>query len=224
MENLAVIERAEARFGARFNAITGETGAGKSVLLSALGLALGARADPDLVRRGSERALSSAAFQDPPDAVAETCHALGVAVDETLVLTRELSSSGRGGARANGATVPATALRDLGTQLVDVQGQGASSLWLREGEQRSALDNLGGERATVGLRRMAELWSQRQDLETAIAEMRSLRERQRGDLDQARLDLAELDAADLQAGEDVRLQQERDRLAHSGRLREAAAG
>ena len=224
VENLAVIERAEARFGGRFNAITGETGAGKSVLLSALGLALGARADPDLVRRGSERALSSAVFQDPPDVVAETCRALGVVVEETLVLTRELSSAGRGGARANGATVPATALRDMGTQLVDVQGQGASSLWLRESEQRSALDNLGGETAVLLLQRMGEFWSKRQEIETAIAEMRSLRERQRGDLDRARLDLAELDEADPQSGEDVRLQQERDRLAHSGRLREAAAG
>ncbi|HVC22987.1 MAG TPA: DNA repair protein RecN [Candidatus Dormibacteraeota bacterium] len=224
VENLAVIERAEARFGGRFNAITGETGAGKSVLLSALGLALGVRADPDLVRRGSERALSSAVFQDPPDVVAETCRALGVVVEETLVLTRELSSAGRGGARANGATVPATALRDMGTQLVDVQGQGASSLWLRESEQRSALDNLGGETAVLLLQRMGEFWSKRQEIETAIAEMRSLRERQRGDLDRARLDLAELDEADPQSGEDVRLQQERDRLAHSGRLREAAAG
>jgi DNA repair protein RecN (Recombination protein N) len=224
VENLAVIERADARFGARFNAITGETGAGKSVLLSALGLALGARADPDLVRRGAERALASAVFEDPPAAVAATCRALGVAVEETLVLTRELSSSGRGGSRANGSIVPATALRDLGSQLVDVQGQGASSLWLREAEQRAALDSLGGEPAARALRRIGELWSKRQETETAMAEVRSLRERQRGDLAQARRDLAELDAAALQPGEDVQLQQERDRLAHAARLREAAAG
>ena len=224
VENLAVIERSDARFGARFNAITGETGAGKSVLLSALGLALGARADPDLVRRGAERALASAVFEDPPAAAAETCRALGVAVEETLVLTRELSSSGRGGSRANGSIVPATALRDLGSQLVDVQGQGASSLWLREAEQRAALDSLGGEPAARGLRRIGEFWSKRQEIETAMAEVRSLRERQRGDLEQARRDLAELDAAALQPGEDVQLQQERDRLAHAARLREAAAG
>lgn len=224
VENLAVIERSDARFGARFNAITGETGAGKSVLLSALGLALGARADPDLVRRGAERALASAVFEDPPAAVAATCRALGVAVEETLVLTRELSSSGRGGSRANGSIVPATALRDLGSQLVDVQGQGASSLWLREAEQRAALDSLGGEPAARALRRIGELWSKRQETETAMAEVRSLRERQRGDLAQARRDLAELDAAALQPGEDVQLQQERDRLAHAARLREAAAG
>ena len=222
VENLAVIERSDARFGARFNAITGETGAGKSVLLSALGLALGARADPDLVRRGAERALASAVFEDPPAAAAETCRALGVAVEETLVLTRELSSSGRGGSRANGSIVPATALRDLGSQLVDVQGQGASSLWLREAEQRAALDSLGGEPAARGLRRIGEFWSKRQEIETAMAEVRSLRERQRGDLEQARRDLAELDAAALQPGEDVQLQQERDRLAHAARLREAA--
>ncbi|MGC1910169.1 MAG: AAA family ATPase, partial [Candidatus Dormiibacterota bacterium] len=222
VENLAVIERASARFGSRFNAITGETGAGKSILLSALGLALGGRADPDLVRRGAERAVSAAAFDDPPIRVAETCRTLGVVVEETLVLSRELSASGRSGARANGATVPATALRDLGAQLVDVQGQGASSLWLREAEQRSALDSLGGEEAAHALRKVGDLWSRRLENQAASERLRALQERQRGDLEQARRDLAELGAADLRAGEDVQLRQERDRLAHAARLREAA--
>jgi len=224
VENLAVIERTAARFGARFNAITGETGAGKSVLLAALGLALGGRGDPDLVRRGAEKARSTAAFDDPPQVVAESCRALGVVVEETLVLTRELSASGRSAARANGSTVPATALRDLGAQLVDVQGQGASSLWLREAEQRSALDSLGGEEAAGALHRLGELWTRRQENQAAAERLRARRERERGDLDQARRDLAELEAADLHAGEDVQLGQERDRLAHAARLREAASG
>lgn len=224
VENLAVIERTAARFGARFNAITGETGAGKTVLLSALGLALGGRGDPDLVRRGAERALSTAAFDDPPPAVAESCRALGVVVEDSLILTRELSATGRGVARANGSTVPATALRDLGAQLVDVQGQGASSLWLREPEQRSALDSLGGEEAVGALRRVSELWLRRQENQTATSRVLAWRERQRGDLEQARRDLAELAAADLRPGEDRELRQERDRLAHAARLREAAQG
>ncbi len=181
VENLAVIERSDARFGARFNAITGETGAGKSVLLSALGLALGARADPDLVRRGAERALASAVFEDPPAAAAETCRALGVAVEETLVLTRELSSSGRGGSRANGSIVPATALRDLGSQLVDVQGQGASSLWLREAEQRAAdisvnypslVENYRAAR--VVMLRHSQSQASTEDLRLAMVNFRSL--------------------------------------------------
>ena len=222
VENLAVIERASARFGSRFNAITGETGAGKSILLSALGLALGGRADPDLVRRGAERAVSTAAFEDPPTQVAESCRTLGVVVEETLVLSRELSASGRSGARANGATVPATALRDLGAQLVDVQGQGASSLWLRESEQRSALDSLGGAEAAHALRQVGDLWTRRLENQLGSERLRALRERQRGDLEQARRDLAELEAADLHPGEDAQLRQERDRLAHAARLREAA--
>ncbi|MFZ0996026.1 MAG: DNA repair protein RecN [Candidatus Dormiibacterota bacterium] len=223
VENLAVIEHTEARFGPHFNAITGETGAGKSVLLSALGLALGGRADPELVRRGAERASSSAAFDEPPVSVLETCRALGVPVEETLVLTRELSASGRGAARANGSLVPINTLRDLGTQLVDVQGQGASSLWLRESEQRSALDSLGGEEAGALLQRLAQLWTSRQENLRASQRLRSLRDRQRGELDQARLDLAELDAAALRPGEDLELRQERDRLANASRLREAAS-
>ncbi|HUY56470.1 MAG TPA: DNA repair protein RecN [Candidatus Micrarchaeaceae archaeon] len=222
VENLAVIERTSARFGARFNAITGETGAGKSVLLSALGLALGDRGDPELVRRDHEKALAAVAFDEPSESVLETCRALGVAVEETLVLARELSASGRGAARANGAVVPATALRDLGAQLVDIQGQGASSLWLKEAEQRSALDSLGGEPAAAALRQLGELWSRRQENRLATETLRALRDRQRGELEQARRDLAELEAADLRPGEDVQLRQLRDRLAHAVRLREAA--
>jgi len=217
-----VIERAEARFGVRFNAITGETGAGKSVLLSALGLSLGGRADPDLVRRGADRALCAAAFDDPPEETSEFCQRLGVVVEESLVLTRELSPSGRSGARANGSVVPATALRDLGAQLVDVQGQGASSLWLREGDQRTALDSLAGEDATLGARRVADLWSRRQQNRVQRELARSGRERRRGELEQARLDLAELVGADLRLDEDVQLEQERGRLVHAARLREAA--
>lgn len=224
MESLAVIERTEARFGARFNAITGETGAGKSVLLAALALALGGRADPDLVRRGAGRAVSSAAFDRPPESVAAQCRALGVPLEEALVLTRELSPSGRTAARANGCLLPVTALRDLGTLLVDVQGQGASSLWLRESEQREALDSLGGEEASRGLSRLAELWALRQQNLTAALELRSLRERRGGELEQARRDLSELEAAQLRPGEDAELGQERDRLAHAARLRESALG
>ncbi|MGA7088169.1 MAG: AAA family ATPase, partial [Candidatus Dormiibacterota bacterium] len=223
VENLAVIERTEARFGPHFNAITGETGAGKSVLLSALGLALGGRSDPELVRRGAERSNSSAAFDEPPLIVQESCRALGVPLEETLVLTRELTATGRSSARANGSLVPINALRDLGIQLVDVQGQGASSLWLREPAQRSALDSLGGDDAAALLQRLAQLWDRRQENLHNSQRLRALRDRQRGEQDQARLDLAELEAASLVPGEDVELRQERDRLANAARLREAAS-
>ncbi len=192
--------------------------------MSALGLALGGRGDPDLVRRGADKALTAAAFEDPPQGVADACQALGVVVEESLVLTRELSASGRSVARANGSVVPATALRDVGAQLVDVQGQGASSIWLREAEQRAALDSLAGEPAIAALRRIGELWRQRQERQDSASRLRAERERQRGDLDQARRDLAELEAANLVGGEDVQLRQDRDRLAHAARLREAASG
>jgi DNA repair protein RecN (Recombination protein N) len=222
VENLAVIEHAEARFGDHFNAVTGETGAGKSVLLAALGLCLGERADPDLVRRGADRASASAAFTDPSERVEKACRELGVAAGETLVLTRELLASGRSSARANGGLVPVTGLRDLSALLVDVQGQGASSLWLREAEQRAALDGLGSDPAVVPMGRVGELWALRQENLSAVEQQSALRSRQRRELEQARLDLAELEAADLRPGEELELRRERERLAHATRLREAS--
>jgi DNA repair protein RecN (Recombination protein N) len=222
VENLAVIERAEARFGNHFNAVTGETGAGKSVLLAGLGLCLGERADPDLVRRGADRASASAAFTEPSERVGTACRELGVTCGDTLVLTRELLASGRSSARANGGLVPASGLRDLSVLLVDVQGQGASSLWLREAEQRAALDDLGGGPAAASVGRVGELWALRQANRSAAEHQGALRSRQRGELEQARLDLFELEAANLRLGEEVELGRERQRLAHATRLREAS--
>ncbi|MGH7667739.1 MAG: DNA repair protein RecN [Candidatus Dormibacteria bacterium] len=223
VEDLAVIESSCARFGPRFNSVTGETGAGKSVLLAALGLTLGGRADPDLVRRGAERARCSAVFEELPVAAVELCAGLGLEAGEGLVLVRELAASGRSGARANGAALPASALRELGGGLVDVQGQGASTIWLREADQRAALDSLGGAPAAARLARIAELFTQRETASARIAELRSLRSRRDEELERARQDLAELTAAELVSGEDVRLRHDRDRLAHSARLREAAS-
>lgn len=222
VENLAVIEGAEARFGDHLTAITGETGAGKSVLLAALGLCLGERAEPELVRRGAERARASAAFSDPQEPVQQLCHELGVEAGELLVLSRELVPQGRSSARANGSLQPVSALRSLAARLVDIQGQGSMSLWLREPEQRAALDELGGAASARLRAQLADLWTRRQENLAASSRLRELSQRQAGELEQARIDLEELDGAQLRVGEEGELKLERERLANATRLLQAA--
>ncbi|MGH7758806.1 MAG: AAA family ATPase, partial [Candidatus Dormibacteria bacterium] len=222
VQNLAVIERSQARFGPGFNAITGETGAGKSVLLAGLGLALGARGDPELVRRGAGRALCSAAFEAPTPAAGELLARLGVEVDEGLVLSRELAEGGRSVARANGATVPASAIRALAAQLVDLQGQGTASIWLKEPEQRQALDAIAGARAVALRQRVSDLVLRRLELRGALDRLQQRRELLALELESARSDLSELEAAALRPEEDEQLLRERERLRHSGQLRQTA--
>jgi len=220
IENLAVMERASATFGPGLNAVTGETGAGKSVLLAALALALGGRSDPALVRAGSERGLATAVFSDgmPLDLLT----GLGVAQDDVLVVSRELVGTGRSTARINAGVVPATAVRELGERLLEIHGQGSSSRWLRESEQRAGLDEYGGEPLCAVQEEVAASYDRRQALLTALGRLRGLRDVEGQELERAELDLDELGKAALRIGEDDELRTERIRLANSSRLRAAA--
>jgi DNA repair protein RecN (Recombination protein N) len=220
VENLAVMERADCAFGPGLNAITGETGAGKSVLLAALQLALGGRADPGLVRAGSERASAHAVFSDPPPAAA--LDQLGVEPGDVLVLGRELQASGRSTARVNAQAVPVSIVRELGEDLLEVHGQGSSSHWLRESQQREGVDAYGGDALLAKRARVAELFDRRQLALQELTRLRGLQDQEQRELERAVADLDELSAAALVAGEDRQLLSERDRLLHASRLRAAA--
>ncbi|MHB1624004.1 MAG: DNA repair protein RecN [Candidatus Dormibacteria bacterium] len=222
IQNLAVIEQATARFGPGLNAVTGETGAGKSVLLAALSLALGNRGDPGLVRAGSERGVAAAVFGDVGAAGGELLAGLAIPDEDVLVLTREVSAAGRSVARINSAVAPATTLRELGDRLLEVHGQGSSSRWLREAEQRAGLDGFGGEAVLAARARVAELWDRREQQRSELERLTRLRDLEQSELERAELDLAELRPAGLRSGEDLELRHQRERLAHGARLRQAA--
>ncbi len=222
VENLAVMARAGCSFGPGLNAVTGETGAGKSVLLASLALALGGRADPQLVRAGSERGSAHAVFSDVPGSAATALVALGVDPGDVLVLGRELLRSGRTSARINAQTVPVSTVREVGEALLEVHGQGVSSRWLMESEQRQAIDAFGGEMLIALRDGVAELFDRRQETLAELVRLRGLEHQEQRELEQAVLDLEELRAAALVTGEDRDLLSERERLLHSARLREAA--
>ncbi|MGC8473772.1 MAG: AAA family ATPase, partial [Candidatus Dormibacteria bacterium] len=221
VRGLAVIESAQCSFDDGLNVLTGETGSGKSVLLAALGLALGDRGDPQMVRQGAERALVSATFTWPEDQT-EKLAGLGVTPAEVLVLTRELGS--RSPARINGGLVPASQLRELGERLVERHGQGTASRWLRESDQRAGLDGYAGARALELRAVVAELERSHRMVAQQLAVARDRTLAEASHLAAARSDLAELEAARLIPGEDLRLREERERLLHLARLREVAEG
>src|SRR5580692_2234940 len=125
VENLAIIDRAHLAFGEGFSALTGETGAGKSLLIDAVELALGGRADADLVRVGADRASVTLTVDlgGRPD-LAERARSLGIPVDGgELLIQRDVLAEGRSVAKVNGRTVPISALKQLGAYLVDLHGQ-----------------------------------------------------------------------------------------------------
>jgi DNA repair protein RecN (Recombination protein N) len=222
IRDFAIVEAVELEFGRGFTVLTGETGAGKSILVDALLLAVGGRADSGSVRHGAERAEVNATF-----AVAGNAAALAwldeqaIAHDGECHLRRLVGADGRGRAYLNGQAVPVQSLRALGELLVDVHGQLEFQSLSRRGYQRDVLDGSGRLAAPAAAVRDAHAAWQALDQQRVAFEQR-LRERDTR-LDLLRHYVAELQALDPRPGESDALAEERKRVAGLGRLAEGTA-
>lgn len=225
--NLAIIDHTRIRFQEGLNAITGETGAGKSILLDALGAVLGARVSSDLVRTGAKSALVEGQFDLPSagfEIILEMLEASGISHDPTepLIFSREISANGRSSARINGRLVTASQMQSIGSYLVDIHGQSDHLSILDPDEQRRILDRYAG---LEDLRaQAAESVAEWQFVRKSLAELNTgAREReQRRDLLQ--FQVGEIDEISPQIGEDETLVRERDVLQNADALRTNALG
>ena len=224
IRNFAIIESLVLPLGAGFNVLSGETGAGKSIIVGALGFLLGERANTDLVRTGAERATVEGVFDivDRPE-VAALLDERGIEVEEQqLVLKREIAAGGRARAWVNGSTVTASALGDIGRMLVNLHGQHEAQTLLDGDSQRRILDAFGGaveaaERARAAHEQLARV---RSDM-ASLAARKSDAERR---ADYLRHVVNEIESARLVEGEDERLDEEGRRLEHAEELRTLASG
>jgi DNA repair protein RecN (Recombination protein N) len=220
IENLAIIDRLEVAFEAGFNALTGETGAGKSILIDALNLALGERADISLIRAGAEKLRVNAVFEVPND---PELHALlgelGIEPEDGLLyLSREVHTSGRSIARINGQPVPVSALKALGERLIDMHGQHEHQSLLKPSSHLEFLDRWLGEPALKLRQQVRETVSALRQTERELQEIVA-REREREQmLDLYRFQVDEIRAANLQVGEDEQLETEARRLVYAEKL------
>ena len=223
VRNFAVIEETRLTLTPGFNVITGETGAGKSLLVDALDMVLGGRADRDVIRAGAETASVEAVFQlSPAQSDGQGSRAgleLPVEEDGLLVFAREVHREGRSLCRLNGRTVPVSLVRTAGERLLDIHGQGEHLSLLDPAVQLRFLDGYGGFDALRGT--VAE----------GVARVRRLEQEQSalsGDMRQAEqrrellaFQVGEIDASRLQPGEEQALQRERELLAGARAIREA---
>ncbi|MFP5405086.1 MAG: AAA family ATPase, partial [Gammaproteobacteria bacterium] len=222
LRDFVIVDEAEIEFGAGFTALSGETGAGKSILLDALGLALGARADSGAVREGATRADISATFEseEPLDAWLAERELTGD--PGTVILRRVVDADGRSRALVNGHPATASLLRELGEQLVDVHGQHAAQSLLRSDGQRLLLDAFAG--LDEETRAVGEAWSAwralARDLEAAESGQREIALEREQLLWQA----GELEQLKLAPGEWETLGEEQTRLAHAASLIEGTQG
>jgi DNA repair protein RecN (Recombination protein N) len=222
LRDFVIVEAAELGFGPGFTVLTGETGAGKSILIDALGLATGSRADASVVRAGAARADIAAEFSTTP-ALENWLAERDLAGDPgSVLLRRVIEADGRSRALVNGHPATAAQLREIGERLLEVHGQHASQALLRTDGQRALLDRCGGTAALAAEVAAAfGRWRAAQaELEQAIGGDREWaleRERLQWQLD-------ELEALAPEPGEWTSLEAEQKRLAHAAALLEGARG
>ncbi len=228
IRDFAIIERLRVAFGPGFNALTGETGAGKSIIIDALGAILGERTGAEFVRAGASSARVEGIFEVTgagADATRATLVEFGLlddgqGLDEPLILSREITAAGRSTARVNGRTITAGTLAKLGERLVDIHGQSDHLTLLRPANHIDMLDRYAG------------LVAEREALSALVAELRGVRDRL-ASLDHDERELArridllgfqveEIAAANLRPEEEEELDAERRVLGSAGRLTELA--
>jgi len=228
IQNYAVIDRLAVRLAPGLNVLTGETGAGKSIIVGALSLLLGGRASADVVRTGEERAVIEGVFDVEGRAeVLELLDAQGLeAEDGLIILRREVAAEGRNRAWVNGSATTAAVLGEIGRRLVDLHGQHEHQTLLRSDEQRAILDAFAGAEALAAETRAAydRLVGARRALEDLDRRRREVEQR----ADFLRFQAEEIERAQLKEGEEEALEEEANRLEHaedlarlSGRLHQA---
>ncbi len=226
VENVAIIERSTLSLGSGLTVLTGETGAGKSLLVDAIELALGERADSDLVRTGASRAVVSVVFDlsRSPDLV-RFCADLGLELENgQLFIQREVLAEGRSQCRVAGKLVAVSALRKLGEQLVDLHGQHDHQTLLQPDRHGDYLDLWIGEPAFSLLEKVRAAYG---DWDSANSRLNSLRkgvrDRER-QVDMLRFMIAEIETVSPKAGEMEELESALSRMQNVGRLSDATLG
>lgn len=221
--DLGVIKDATIGLHPGLTVVTGETGAGKTMIISGLGLLLGGRADPRSVRRGSERARVEGRFRiQKPELLQQVGEAGGEMDDDELILARHVTAGGRSRAYLGGAQVPASACAELTAELVTIYGQAEQERLTEADRQRQLLDRFAGAAVLEPLARYCGLWSEERAARTELAELRAEAQSRAREIDLLTFGLEEIERVGPGPGEDVALAAEAARLQSADDLRESA--
>ncbi len=225
IHNFALIEAAQIAPGVGFNVLTGETGAGKSILIQALGLLIGERAASEQVGRGAPKAIIEGAFDLSDNARArDFLNENGLETSEdSLIIAREVEGNGRSKVRLNGRLSTAAILRELGELLVDFHGQHENQKLLHSEAHLGFLDAFGDKKHAQLRAKTRELYSAWRSAARGLAELSKNEQDRAQRLDMLQFQQTEIANAKLKAGEDDELLEERGRLMNAEKLRESAA-
>ncbi|UXX97568.1 DNA repair protein RecN [Streptomyces sp. AD2-2] len=224
IRSLGVIDDAVVELSPGFTAVTGETGAGKTMVVTSLGLLLGGRADPALVRIGAKNAVVEGRISVPPGApaVLRAEEAGAELEDGTLLISRTVSAEGRSRAHLGGRSVPVGLLAELADDLVAVHGQTDQQGLLKQSRQRQALDRYAGDAVTGPLAKYGEAYRRLRAVAVELDEITTRARERAQEADMLRYGLDEIAGVEPRPGEDVELAAEAERLGHAEALASAA--
>ena len=216
LRDFVIVQTLDLDLTGGFTVLTGETGAGKSILIDALQLALGARADAGVVREGAQRCEISAEFDSPP-ALSGWLEEAGFTSNETLLLKRTVDTQGKSRAWINGSAATATQLKDIADTLVDIHGQHAWQSLTRPNAVRGLLDAYG----RINSDRLAGLWQDWRQAQKALLDARSAQDNLQRERERLAWQINELDKLAPQPDEWVELNSQHSRLSNAQALRDA---
>ncbi|GII51623.1 DNA repair protein RecN [Planotetraspora thailandica] len=224
IQGLGVIDEAVLELSPGFTVVTGETGAGKTMVVTGLGLLFGGRADPARVRPGAAKATVEGTLIVRPDGrVAQQVLDVGGEIEDgELIISRTVSTEGRSRAWLGGRTVPVGTLTYLADDLVAVHGQMDQQRLLQPGRQRAALDRYAGNELIKPLRAYEQAYKRHKQVSDLLHELTVKAKERAQEADVLRFGLEEIEKTEPRAGEDAELKEEAERLSHADALRTAA--
>ena len=223
VQNIALIDRVDLELGARLNILSGETGAGKSIIIDSLGFVLGERADRSLIRYGTDHAAVEAVFEDylTPD-VASYLDDMGIEAEDVLILRRKMSADGRNECRINGRLTTLSVLKGLTELLVDIHGQHEHQSLVKPANHEKMLDGMGGKELLTARAENATLREKYRALKAEFEHFGDESERARR-LDVLRFQIDEIERAEVGEGEEEELLEKRKRIRNTEKILSALA-
>lgn len=221
VKNLALIQETEVFFGPHLNILTGETGAGKSIIIGSVGLALGGRGDRDLIRTGADYALIELVFQLEKEGQIEKVKKLDIPIEEDgLVILQRRIMPQRSISKVNGETVNARLLKELSGVLIDIHGQHDSQQLLQTKKHLEILDDFAGEEFSRIKREIKEKYQFYRKIQEKLAETDLDEQEKERQLSLARFEVEEIENASLKAGEDEELEKQYQKMSNSRKIAE----
>ena len=213
IKNFAIIEEISLNFEQGMTVLTGETGAGKSIIIDAMNMMLGSRATTDVIRHGASKAEIEGLFAiEQSKALVEIFEQQGLDMTEELIIRREIFQNGRSVSRINGQMVNLSVLRAVGQHLVDIHGQHDQEELMRPQLHIAMLDEFGADAFFKLKADYQQTFDQYRQLRKQVLTIQKNQEENKARIDMLEYQIAEIEAANLKAGEDLALNQERDKL------------